>query len=214
MIRAGDYERASDSGLMLPRRRGILHARPQYMTGPLFFGVAAPAVYTAWNPSDKGPSHTLSGSDLTCTTGAPSETTRSLVGKSTGKWYWEVTFSSGSGIVIGVTTSAQSTSSGLISGTASYSYGSGGFKWNASTPVSYGGSAYGTGSVIGVMLDMVNGQISFIKGGTNQGVAYSGLSGTFFAAIGGTGSVCAGVANFGASAFSNSVPSGFNAGLY
>ncbi len=42
MMRAGDYERDEQSGLILPRRRGVLHARPQFMSGPAFFGGGDP----------------------------------------------------------------------------------------------------------------------------------------------------------------------------
>lgn len=37
-MRAGDYARDSESGIFVPRRRGVLHARPQWMGGPAFFG--------------------------------------------------------------------------------------------------------------------------------------------------------------------------------
>ena len=37
-LRTGDYERDPESGLVLPRRKGVIHARPQFMAGPAFFG--------------------------------------------------------------------------------------------------------------------------------------------------------------------------------
>jgi hypothetical protein len=40
-MRAGDFESDPESGLLVPRRRGVLHARPQFMFGPAFFGGGA-----------------------------------------------------------------------------------------------------------------------------------------------------------------------------
>lgn len=40
-MRAGDFERDADSGIWLPRRRGVLHAHPQWMGAPAFFGASA-----------------------------------------------------------------------------------------------------------------------------------------------------------------------------
>lgn len=42
-LRAGDYERDPESGLLVPRRRGVARAHPQWMTGPGFFVGAAVA---------------------------------------------------------------------------------------------------------------------------------------------------------------------------
>lgn len=218
MIRAGDYERDAGSGLMLPRRRGILREKPTYMSGPMFFNpLGGVPNYTNWNPSDKASNCTLSGGNLSASfTTTSSGLVRSAIGKSSGKWYWEVTLTAGFGGV-GITTSAAGVGTNLSSGAASYSYFNNvAQKFNNGTGVAYGGTAYAAVAVIGVMLNMTDGEISFIKGGTNQGVAYTGLSGTFFAAVGlaGISAPNSWTANFGASAFSNSVPSGFNAGLY
>jgi hypothetical protein len=58
------------------------------------------------------------------------------------------------------------------------------------------------------------GTITFYKNGVSQGAAFSGITGTVFAAEGTTNNTDACTANFGASAFSYTPPSGFSAGLF
>lgn len=46
--------------------------------------------YTKWNSADKDADITLSGGDLTTSViGGGTGGVRSLIGKSSGKWYWE-----------------------------------------------------------------------------------------------------------------------------
>lgn len=52
-------------------------------------------------------------------------------------------------------------------------------KYNNNSGVPYG-TAYTTGDVIGVALDIDSGTLTFYKNGGSQGQAYSGLSGTFY----------------------------------
>ena len=74
------------------------------------------------------------------------------------------------------------------------------------------GAAYTTNDVIGIALDMTAGTVEFFLNGSSQGIAYSGLTGTVYAAAGEDGQQI--TANFGASAFAFAVPAGFNSGLY
>jgi hypothetical protein len=91
----------------------------------------------------------------------------------------------------------------------------------------YAGTAYGasytTGDVIGIALDMTNGKLWFAKNGTWQAsgnpaagtnACFTGITGTLRAALGAYSSTPTLTANFGASAFAYSPPSGFNAGLH
>lgn len=82
-LRAGDYERDPESGLMVPRRRGVLHEKPQWMGGPGFFrGSVSPNLsqinmqFDAGNGSQTftdtgtaGSIWTPSGAGVVCSTG-------------------------------------------------------------------------------------------------------------------------------------------------
>ena len=156
-------------------------------------------------------------------------TGRSTISKSSGKWYWEIYVDSGVGNVelfVGAATSAHSLGVILGSPTSNIGwsyYSSNGRKRNQGTATSYG-STWVAGDTASVALDMNNGKIWCAKNGTWQASGnpstganpmYSNLSGlTVFAAFTTYETTTVFTANFGASAFSYSVPSGFNAGLY
>ncbi len=80
---------------------------------------------------------------------------------------------------------------------------------------SYAANAFGN-STIGVYYDAGAGNLGFVTAdGTNLGNAYTGLSaGTYYAYAANYSTTSSWTANFGASAFTHSVPSGYNAGLY
>src|SRR5690242_10283612 len=62
--------------------------------------------YATWNPADKGTGVTLSNGNLTIVgTGVSQNFARSTIGKSSGKWYWEVKAES-TLAVIGVTSAS------------------------------------------------------------------------------------------------------------
>lgn len=171
-------------------------------------------IYTTWNPADKGTNISLSNGNLSISTTSTGGMVRSVIGKSSGKWYWEVTKTGGSDMAVGIAKSTANLSSYLGSDANGYSYvGSNGNKLNNATSTAYG-STYGNSVVIGVAMDLDNGTLTFYRNGVSQGTAFSGLSGTFYAAEGTTNNGDASTANFGATAFSFSPPAGFNAGLY
>lgn len=186
-------------------------------------------VFATWNPADKAAAVTLSGGNLIASITA-SSIARSTIGKSAGKWYWEVTLTNVGNntltLVNGVATAAADlgaplgadaygwghTFSNAISiciGTATLFHGGGFACW---------GSNVANGDILGIALDMDIGTISLYINGVLQGLMFSGLTGTIYAAIGGDEAAptttVIGVANFGASAFAYSVPVGFNAGLF
>lgn len=174
---------------------------------------ASAAVYATWNPADKGANVSLSNGNLTALNVAGSnELVRSTLGKSTGKWYWELTV----GAVrqdLGVANASESltTFTGASANSTGYN-SSGSIFRNSSVLASV--AAYAPGDVIGIALDMTAGTVAFYKNNVLQYTA-TGLTGTMYAAGGGTSSSPSSVtANFGATALVYSPPAGFNAGLY
>lgn len=181
-------------------------------------GKIAPRVYATWNPSDKSANIALSGGNLTATQSATTTgLARSTIGKSSGKWYWEITWSSGNNSLIpGIAKSTAATTDYPGQSADGWGYISlNGNLANAGGVIAYGAS-YPTGTVVGCALDMDAGTFTFYKNNVSQGVAVSSLSGTVYAAIGGSSAAGSrvSVANFGASALTYAPPSGYNAGLY
>jgi hypothetical protein len=131
-----------------------------------------------------------------------------------GKWYWEVTITSGGAQMVGIADSTAGGANSSYTTANGWYYYSGGQRYTNNTPVNYG-ATYTVGDIIGVALDMDAGTLVFYKNGASQGTAYStGLTGkTFVAVIGnGSGSVAQGyTGNFGQRAFANTAPSGFKA---
>ena len=171
-----------------------------------------------WNPIDKGAGITLSNGNLTAS-GPPSgwQAVRSVLSKNSGKWYWEIKVDmTGANFFIGIGTSLETLT---YPGDTTEGYGyssSNGYKFHSS------GSAYGdtftTNDIISVALDLDNGKIWWAKNGIWQASgnpaagtnpAYTSVSGDFFAMVGLYGTENEVTANFGATAFSHSVPSGF-----
>jgi len=139
--------------------------------------------YTTWNSADKDADIILSGGDLTTSvTGGGTGGIRSLIGKASGKWYWEynLTTLDTKQVILGIANSTW--------GVANY--------------------------ILGVLLNMTDGEISFRVNNTDVGVAFTGISGTIYAALGNINANHIITANFGATAFVYSVPAGYNSGLY
>lgn len=177
---------------------------------------AAPVTYATWNPSDKGSSLTLSGGNLTVTASSGIEMVRSTIGKSSGKWYWEIGQygSASNNYLEGIANlSAPVTNYGGSNANSWAYYGNNGTKYVSASPAAYGAS-FTSGHTIGVALDMDAGTVTFYKNNVSQGVAFTGLTGTIYAQVSGGSEPCTYVTNFGASAFVYAPPSGYNAGLY
>ena len=175
-----------------------------------------------WNPADKSVDVTLSNGDLTATNGGSTwRGVRATGSKSSGKWYCEFTIDTlydAGGFRLGLATALE-TLSGLGGSSNGYGYVGDGDKIHANSKVLYG-SSYAVNDIISMAFDLDNGKIWWAKNGvwqasgdpaagTNE--AYSGLSGTFFPQVTFWGNLHAVTANFGASAFSHTVPSGFTA---
>ena len=163
--------------------------------------------YCTWNPLTKG---TYSNGNLDSSNNIAQIGT-GTIGVSSGKHYWEVTCtSSSSHLCVGITPSAYLTNNypGESSTTGHSIYFSSGAILPSGS--SYGG--FSNGDVLNVKLDLDNGDLYFGKNGTyfNSGNAIvTGLTGTWFPAIGSASGVHTARTNFGQRAFKYPV-SGFS----
>lgn len=186
-------------------------------------GSCSSATLATWSTTDKSSSVTVSNGDLTAMASSYQVAVRATVGKSTGRWYWEVTAD---------TTSSGYANVGVLTMTALLDYGIGnssiapgvGLSSSGSLSSSNGNSvtacAFSSGSVIGVALDLTSHMIYFSVNGLWQaggdpststgGIALGNSGETIHPAVSlGVGDVL--TVNFGQSAFTNAPPSGFEA---
>jgi hypothetical protein len=200
---------------------GIKTIQDDYLTGAAAFAAAT------WNSADKGSNVALSGGDLVATTSSTSNhAVRSTISKTTGKWYWEVTIGSGTVNRIGVANATFSVSAGSGSPNSSLGLATHSLAVDRAGSVwvpNGGGTTIGSigamteGDVVCIALDMDNGTVAFRKNaGTFLTVSGANVpTGAIFAAVGQyDGSDDVMTANFGASPFAFTVPTGFNEGLY
>lgn len=156
-----------------------------------------------WNPADKNSSLVLSNGNLTATnSGGGYQAVRGNISKSAGQWQFEVIPSASSNLgndMIGVENNSASLSSFPGADNNGWSWEGDGYKHHTSAPA-YGAN-WAIGHVIGVCLDLDLGTLTYYYDGVSQGVAYSGVSGTLFAAISMYQSGDQFTANFGATAF-------------
>jgi len=176
--------------------------------------------YATWDQSGTGSGVQLSNGNLTVSLGG--EFVKSTISKTSGKHYWELYIDS---IQIDVEIGIGAKSSSGVDPT--YTVGWTSFGEHESWKILNGnaqvyGDLYGAGDIVGVALDLDSGTIEYFLNGVSQGVAYSNLkvlapSDQWFAFLDesyGAGFNCTLTANFGASPFAYSVPSGYNSGLY
>jgi len=117
---------------------------------------------------------------------------------SSGKWYAEVLQggSTSSSRFVGVSKTNPTTLDHLGRTSDSYAYYGSGTKYNNNTSASYG-AAYNTGDIVGILLDLDAGQISFSVNGSDQGVAYSGLTGEYYFGVSFLNTAQNAIINFG-----------------
>ena len=180
---------------------------------------------TTWNPIDKSASVTLSGGNLVATCTGSSHAVRSIFSASSGKYYWECTITnlvgySNTGIGIANSSYDLDTFLGLLTN----AWG----RWQSTTrhdgaSISY--PTFHTGDIISVAFDLDNGKIWWAHNGTwhdsgdpaaGTNAGYTGVTGTLYATCclqDEESEPIIQTTNFGASAFSHSVPSGFESGF-
>lgn len=141
-----------------------------------------------WNPADAAANLVLSSGNLVVTkiTNNAYGTVRSTTSKTTGKYYFEVFINEGTDspfIQIGVANASASLTSGIGNTANGWSYyQETGDKANNNVFTAYG-ATYTDGDVIGVALNMDDGEITFYKNNSSQGLAFTGLTGALFAAV-------------------------------
>lgn len=183
--------------------------------------VAASVTYATRNSADKSANIALSSWDLVATaTNTAWKSVRATIGKSSGKWYWEVVVTK-AGTWNAMVWLARSTSSlatyggSVATDWVYYSYnGKADAKnaYNNNINITYW-AAFVTWDVIGVAMDMDAWELTFYKNNTSQGT-FTGLSGTMYPIASPYDNTLYFTANFGATALTYSPPWGFNAWLY
>lgn len=159
----------------------------------------------------------LSGNSATITDGNLSAGFNASQGRmgtiavNSGKWYWECSFVTSFSDVCIVGIANQQDPNVFITSPTGYGYYSNANKVNNSSAVAYG-ATFGVSDTVGVAIDLDAGSLTFYKNGTSQGVAYTGLSGTFCPAFATNGSGSSNFrANFGQRPFAYTPPTGFKA---
>jgi len=199
-------------------------------------------VCAEWNPAKQKSGTTITGSGLTANippTVSPLEGGTGLanVGKSTGKWYWEIRWTTGNPVFmyVGIALFGAPVNTYLGNNSSSWGfYSNNGSADDAgASPVTWG-SSWAVGDYIGIALDMDNGAVYFRKnngtwfaggdptsGSLKIGAApFTGLitaSTVVYPAWGSadgnsSSSVC--TANFGTAPFHNTPPPGYNYGIF
>jgi hypothetical protein len=187
--------------------------------------------HATWNPSDKTSSVTLSGGSLTATLVNGTQGVRSTKAMTSGKAYFEISASTWAGagsppVGIANTTAALSSMSSSGSVGAATVIPAGNIYVNGSvTGVSIGARA--DGDVIGIAADLTNSLIWFrvapagnwngnatYAPGVAGGVSFSAITGATICPVAAVqlSIQCVFTGNFGDSAFSGTVPSGYTAG--
>lgn len=187
---------------------------------------------TTWNPSDKSANITLTSGNLLATVAAGGfQGARSVYSTATGKYYWEYLFGPAVTIACGIGLSTVSlTASGAngVAGAALVNIIGTVFINSTSSAAALGSM---TTSIAGIAVDLNGQQIWFRKGAAgnwnNSGAANpaTGVGGLALTFVGGGGSAAFALmmatsastgtitANFGDTAFSGVVPSGFASGF-
>jgi len=180
-------------------------------------------VWNTWSSTNKCASCLVYNGGLSATAPASFGFGTGVIGKSSGKWYYEVRIDTTSGfeivgIINRVATSTDQGAAGFQLGQPNASVGFRGTAYcvrrnfgSGSLNIGSGCTAQSVGQWIGVALDLDASTINFYVNGTLQtNAALSGVpAGTWYACYGGGSGRQAVTANFGQSAWNYAPPSGF-----
>lgn len=206
---------------------------------PAFGIISASRLTTTWSATDKNAKVTLSGGNLIAArsdlTGDSFATVRASTSRSSGKWYFEITVNTGSSastLALGLARSALSVSGILGFGDSIGALNSGGADYgvwfgSANVVATPNATNYGAPNVVQIAVDLDNerfwyrvngGAWSAFGGGTGNpatgagATSFASLTGPYFPAATLRNAAATQVtANFGASAFSGAIPSGYTA---
>lgn len=181
---------------------------------------SAPVAWATWNPADKAGNVLLSNGDRTAThNGSPDGVNglvRSTTGKSSGKHYVEIVadvVTASPFALIGLAPSSLATTA--FPGSSSTSYGyyqDDGQKFNNNTGAAFGSPWENNGDVVGLAVNMDDGELEYFLNGVSQGVAFTGITGTMFIALSLYRNLHQVTARFDPADQTYSPPSGFTAG--
>jgi hypothetical protein len=143
--------------------------------------------YCTLNPLDKATTGgALSNGNLDyAATVASWDMVRATFGISSGKWYWEVSVNSTTYGITGIAQASVDLNNNFFDRGICYGYNAqNGYKYQGSpfAALAYGATWNGSGDICGVAFNSDAGTLTFYKNGVSQGVAYTGLTGTFFPA--------------------------------
>lgn len=183
---------------------------------------SAALTYATWNPADKAANISLSGGDLTTTrSGAGPAAVRATIGKSSGKWYWEVKCISTTGvfdIFVGLanTTASLTALPGSDTNGWALALDDGGYYENGFQGFASGGFIAAVNDVFGFAWDADSSTLAIYRNNTvlTPNPLFSTLTGTLFPIIATQGDTTVMTANFGATTMAYTAPGGFNQGLY
>ena len=138
------------------------------------------------------------------------QSTTGTIGVSSGKWYFEVKGNSPYWVagVTTLSTVAYGLSPNSTGAQGLTVYSANGSKYNNGSATAYG-ATYTTNDIMAIALDLDAGTITWYKNNVSQGVAFTGLSGTYFPVLGGPDGWAHGTINFGQRPFSYTPPTGF-----
>lgn len=174
--------------------------------------------YATWSTTNKSSNIVISGSNLVYTTvgfGIGIAT----IGKSTGKWYWEVLLNSKSGSIetCGMVNFVPNSSNAQQLGPSAGQIGYRASPW----AVTFAGAHLGTattaqaaGQIISFAFDADAGTLKTYLNGSPVYTVTGIPAGTWYPACAGDNASAAGTANFGSSTFTYYVSSGAQAGGY
>ena len=177
-------------------------------------------LHTTWNPLDKHAEIALSDGNLTATrTAADWERgVRAILAKSSGKHYFEIKVNNASGAYHGVGRSTASKDRYVGRDADGWGYeAAGGYTWNNNSSTSRT-TTFADNDIMQIAVDLDNGYIWWGKNGTwiaggnpanGTNPMYTNLSGDIYPMGSQAGNGRSFTANFGASAFAYTPPSGF-----
>lgn len=171
-----------------------------------------------WNPSDKSASILLSNGNLTGYNNVDGnyKSVRATLGRSTGKWYWEITCTGDNAFAVlaGVGDSAMSVENYVGATANSCGYQQGRYKMGTPTLGSATGNGTKTnGNILSLLLDVDAGSLHIWKNGNSVnpwGEMFLSLTGnTWYPACTSDNSLAIFTANFGATAFAYTPTAGY-----